>query len=116
MVSRRAIVRAEVRRAVILDVLTRLRGVAERKPGNEDGPAVFKLSTNAIKGKFSMLNGLFDSQGGVGTGVGSMYLMPSARLHPCSAHKIRAVEPRAQPLCNPNTVYKTQSELAGLRA
>jgi len=48
---------------------------AERK-AEEDGPAVFKLSTNPIKGKFSIMNGLFDPQGGVGTGVGSMYLHP----------------------------------------
>lgn len=46
---------------------------AERKPDNDDAPPNFKLSTNAIKGKFSMLNGLFDPQGGVGTGVGCMY-------------------------------------------
>ena len=96
---------------MIADLLTCLRGVAERKPANEDAPAVFKLSTNAIKGKFSIINGLFDSQGGVGTGVGCMYLTPSARLHSCSAYKIRAVEPRAQPLCTSKTVYKTQAEL-----
>lgn len=46
---------------------------AERKTADDDAPPNFKLSTNAIKGKFSMLNGLFDSQGGVGTGVGCMY-------------------------------------------
>ena len=45
---------------------------AERKAEEEDAPPVFKLSTNAIKGKFSMMNGLFDPQGGVGTGVGCM--------------------------------------------
>ena len=55
--------------------LTRLHRRPERK-AEEDGPAVFKLSTNPIKGKFSIMNGLFDPQGGVGTGVGSMYLHP----------------------------------------
>jgi hypothetical protein len=46
---------------------------AVRKPAADDEPPAFKLGTNAIKGKFSMLNGLFDPHGGAGTGVGSMY-------------------------------------------